>query len=231
MKFFWNMIFRKKFIRPLAVITFLVCAAYYYVMVYVGLPSDEEMIAHLKAHRGEIEELIRRYQSFKMPLSATTEEGKYLLPGAYDWKWEKQHPDTEDIMEKAGIRGIAAGGRIWLPDPYSLDSIKKYEEMLRNFNREEYRLYEYSSRVLSIAYSPRNKYNRVNVYYGLLGKGMRYFPQVPKIENGCLIYPGSKYPTVCHRVLTSLDRIPPNWRRFECVYRQIEPQWFLSLCR
>jgi len=232
MGFFWSKISRKRFIRPLAVITFLVCAAYYYVMVYVGLPSDEEMIAHLNAHKSEIEELIRRYQNFKIPMrpksgdAPVDEEGKQLMPSAYGW--EKQQSDTEDIMKKAGISEIMAGGRLWLPDPYSPESIKKAKELGNNL--EEYRLYKNNSRALSIGYSPENRYARVNIYYGRVFKGIKYFPQTPRIENGCLIRPGSKWSTVCDQVLTTLDRLPSHWGVFECVYRQIEPQWFLTLC-
>ena len=32
------------------------------------------------------------------------------------------------------------------------------------------------------------------------------------------------------RVLPTLKRLPRKWQGYECVYRRIEPQWFIGMC-
>lgn len=63
-------------------------------------------------------------------------------------------------------------------------------------------------------------------------KGYIYFRSPPQVEGGHLLgLPGHpKYPV---RMLPSLDGPPwpSDWKSGYCWLRQIEPQWFLALCR
>jgi hypothetical protein len=72
--------------------------------------------------------------------------------------------------------------------------------------------------------------------YGFIRKYYRFFPEVPRIENGELLgsmKPNGEYASLWNssRVLPSLNRLSIPWKQYECVYRQIEPQWFIQMCR
>ena len=79
-------------------------------------------------------------------------------------------------------------------------------------------------------------------------KDYHFFPEAPRIENGILLgalqTAGSgAHGAVFHekegvatvhqftaRVLPTLNRLPRKWQDYECVYRRIEPQWFIGMC-
>jgi hypothetical protein len=71
----------------------------------------------------------------------------------------------------------------------------------------------------------------------IVWKDYFYVPVVPKVEQGRLWWPRSRYTGELDRsarLFASLDDYPSDWLQnraaAECVYRQIEPQWFLRLC-
>ena len=71
----------------------------------------------------------------------------------------------------------------------------------------------------------------------LVWKDYFYVPVVPRVEQSRLWWPRSPYSGRLNRsarVFDSLDEYPADWVQgrpvAECVYRQIEPQWFLTLC-
>ena len=81
----------------------------------------------------------------------------------------------------------------------------------------------------------------------MIWKEYVFFPEVPRIENSMLLepvdivgkgFPGSTFHKKegvatkqdMYRVFPSLNHLPNNWKGFECVYRQIEAQWFIRMC-
>ena len=40
----------------------------------------------------------------------------------------------------------------------------------------------------------------------------------------------SKVSVFIHTELPTLKRLPRKWQDYECVYRRIEPQWFIGMC-
>ena len=92
-----------------------------------------------------------------------------------------------------------------------------------------------------------SSYRRNTLLFGVIWKDYYFFPEVPRVENGVLLGPlsivgkglrGSRFHEKegvattqdRDRVLPSLNSFPPDWKDFECVYRQIEPQWFIRMC-
>jgi len=179
------------------------------------LPSDAEMIAHFQTHRAEFEELVRLYQ---------TDERRNKVGNRQPF-WTEQYTET---LFRAGIRHLSEDGALWLPDPYFVETAEKARAM------DVFHAYAYHGITLyveNMKFSPSVR--------RLVWKDYFYVPVVPKVENGQLWWPRSRHGGDLNRsapVFASLDDYPPDWlldppRGRGCVYRQIEPQWFLSLCR
>jgi hypothetical protein len=82
----------------------------------------------------------------------------------------------------------------------------------------------------------------------MVWKEFVHMPEAPRVENGWLLNPpGVVSPKIFsdaqyyekenvyirqtrRRVLPTLNKRPENWEVYECVYRQLEPQWFLRMC-
>ena len=181
------------------------------------LPSDEEFIAHFQKHRADIEELVRRYRQYEPP------------PRQPHHLWASQG-DTPEILSRAGISTVGYVSPTWLPNPYSLETAKYLDADARS--GKGYALaHKYGT--IRIRYrDPR--YERVLLRYMNDGwKDLWFIPEVPRIQNGWLIVPPNAngvFPQG-YRVLLSLNDFPPDWRKGDCVLRQIEPQWFIRMCR
>ena len=182
------------------------------------LPSDAEMIAHFQARRQEFGELVRLYQADKRRV----------------WRYEKgnlQPFETDEykaLLKRAGIRHLSGDGALWLPDPYSSQAAQKARAM------DVFHAYAYHGIGLYV----ENMTTSLRVG-GSVWKEYFYVPVVPMVEKGRLWWPRSRHSGDLNRsarVFDSLDDYPAEWlsdsplRRRECVYRQIELQWFLSLC-
>jgi hypothetical protein len=73
-------------------------------------------------------------------------------------------------------------------------------------------------------------------YSTFINKGYCYFPQPPKVENGHILNADyssldQAYTRPGLRVFDSLNEYPPDWKRGECVLKQIDDHWFISMCR
>lgn len=183
------------------------------------LPSDAEMIVHFQAHQADFDELVRLYQTNTGHVWRH-QDGK-LLPFETD--------EYKALLKRLGLLGLSSDGAIWLPDPYSAETAVKARKM------DAFHAYAHHGILISTG-TPK--------FSSRLGrrvmKGYFYVPVVPKIENGLLWWPRSRYKGTLHRssrVLESLDDYPVGWsleppqpRRGECVFRQFESQWFLRLC-
>lgn len=180
----------------------------------IPLPSDEEMISIFYAHRTDIEELVRRYREFEPE------------PNQSHSMWLKQG-DTQELLKRSVVDRIDYNVLgLWYPNPYSKEAgrlAEDYKSGLAPYNKHG---------VLRVKFAPRNRYFASTLRHGTIWKDFYNFPEVPRIERGMLLGPMNskgEY-TFYERVLTTLNRMPNNWRDYECVYRQIEPQWFLRMC-
>ncbi len=201
----------------------IAAALFYYLWIVNPLPSDEQMIENFKAHRADFVEAVRRYRNYPR------------LPNKDTSRWYKEG-DTLEIYKRAGIDRIYYSTPIWLPNPYSIETAKCADSLV-GFAYS----YKYGALKIVSATTPRinhpdqsddSGYRRNTLLHGVIWKDYYYFPEVPRIENGYLhgpIYPNGNF-SFCSRVLPSLNRLPFPWKDFECVYRQIEPQWFLCMC-
>lgn len=238
------------FRKILFVLSFLVGAVtfYWYLWIWNPLPSDEEMIENFQTHRADFIEIVRRYREYPRPPDKDTSF------------WFKDG-DTLELFRRAGIDSIDASG-CWLPNPYSVETaIRHHEALLSGRSAREGWVHKCGELRIRPATTPRidhpdrgdsERHYRNTVFHGVIWKDYRFFPGIPRVENGELFEPlstvGGKFPgadligyqfhekegvaTIQHRarVLPSLNRLPSQWKGFECVYRQIEPQWFIRLC-
>jgi hypothetical protein len=194
----------------------------YLLLFATGLPSDAEMIAHFRAHRGEFEESVRRYRDYELPRGVDHSTG-----------WLKQD-GTQELLRKAGIERIAGGSMVWLPNPYSVETAKKQRAMSRDPQRPSFAMpYKYGE--LAIWMTPRERYFVFNsLRIALVWKNYFHLPEAaPRIEDGWML---SRVDTKgksfrWRSVVSSTDRFPLVWKlHFGCVIRPIEPHWYLQLC-
>jgi len=209
-----------------------------------GLPSDEEMMANFYAHRADFEELVWRWREHP-PVS----DGKgigYLFPR-----------ENAQQMKRAGISRINESIPFWYPDPYSIQTAQKRYDMAARKNDPVYGfdvLHKYREAVIKPEHEidryTKSRLIRANndVRLSMVWKDFVHMPEVPRIENGWLLNPPSVASSKIapddqyhekenvyvqqkrRRVLSSLNTIPEDWKVNECVYRQLEPQWFLQMC-
>jgi hypothetical protein len=221
----------------------VVFGLYYLIWEFNPLVSDEEMIAHFRAHRAEFEELVRRYRDYPRPPDKDTS------------LWYKEG-DTPDLMQRAGVVRLDYSTPIWLSDPYSVETAKKIQEAfkVKGMFGKCWSPYKYGAvrvtpipKRLPLIKGNTNQYRFNTFVHGTIWKDYYHFPEIPRIENGELLYPMgvvgkgarvSNYQEIDgipvsqprDRVLPSLNRYPEEWESFECVYLQIEPHWFLRMC-
>lgn len=228
---FWR---RKK---PWVIIGILVAVtAFFWWCQRVPLPTDEEMIAYLNAHRAEFEELISRNRTFN--------EREHWP----DLKWPNQEKGTPELMQQAGLSSIACLSFLdWLPDPYSPATAQRVKTMndacsadWKQWNatdgREKHlpppkcRLYQYQYGVLKFV--PNGNYYHFSWRYSTIWKDYLHFPEPPQIENGYLLGPLDIDGTYSYKKPTAsnLNFYPLFWREYGCVYRPINGHWYLRLC-
>ena len=192
------------------------CGAYYLVIARNPLPGDEEMITHFQAHRADFEEVVRRYRSF--------DAGPDGSPG--DWAVQE---GTPVLLKRAGLRKHIFGtSPLWFPDPYSQEAASLLRKKIEEHGFQLFR--EYGALVLRP--SPKKRFRAMNLHYVTVWKDFMFFPEVPRIENGELLWPINTRGNYAkrRRVLPSLDDFPDHWKDYECVLRKIEPQWFIRMC-
>ncbi|MDR0776216.1 MAG: hypothetical protein LBE81_06215 [Azonexus sp.] len=200
-------------------------AGYYYIKIYNPLPDDERMIENFKANRADFVEAVRRFREY--PLQDDKDASLWFLEG-----------DTLEVYKRAGIDSIDARG-VWLPDPYSIETDKKIiNEINKGHGRALIR--QHGTLLIRPASTPRidhpkqmddHTYRRNTLLFGTIWKDYYFFPLPPRIEMDELLGPVNHLGVSQHsRVLPSLNRLPVSWERGECVFHQIEPQWFIRMC-
>ncbi|MHB9119165.1 MAG: hypothetical protein ACYC2R_12955 [Burkholderiales bacterium] len=220
----------RRALTALALAGGLVIFGFWWTYTYNGLMSDEAMIAHFKAHRAELAQLVKYFQAFD--------------PTKPPYSWDAS-PEVQALKARAGVKWLSEVGPTWLPNPYSEETAK-----LRNKLTHEGKFgFNEMRRTASVRISLLKKRDSHGLLhgYGWIWKEYGYMPQIPKIEGGKLQHPwgvqtrwAGQAPHLVwqetirkdsSRVLDSLDGYPPDWKRGECVYRPIEPNWFIVMCR
>ena len=203
--------------RPWLIPVAMLFIAYYFLAIWYPLPSDEEMIEHFQEHREGFEALVQRYRNFEVGLDG------------FHSKW-KSEEGTELMLKRAKVWHVGHVAPIWYPNPYSLKSANAvYAQSLDK--QDSYALfYKYGS--LTVNVEPRKEYRATNLFYIKIWKNFIYFPEIPRIENEKLLLPFNTKGAISgeDRVLLTLNKLPNNWKDYECVFRQIEPQWFIRMC-
>ena len=197
------------------VFTILFGMVYYLFFVFNSLPRDEEMIDHFQTHQDDFKELVQRYRNFEVG------------PDGFHTKWINES-GTQSMLDRAKVRNIFYTGFAWFPNPYSLETAKAVKKARGKGSFEIFR--EYGALVLRL--SPKGHYRATSLTYVKVWKDFTYFPEVPRIKNGELLWPintEGQY-TKRRRALSSLNQHPDNWKDYECVFRKIEPQWFIRMC-
>jgi hypothetical protein len=204
--------------NAILVLVTLCVVGYYFLVLRNPLPSDEEMIRTFQEHRSDIEELVRRYQIVSPDPKID-----------HSTAWYKD-PDTRKLMKQVGLDSISHSAYSpWLPNPYSIETSKSITKGIQN-GKSTLLFIKYGSLIVKLL--PRQGYRSYNLRYFHIWKDFYFIPEVPRIENGELLFPvkdNGEY-TGSKRVLSSLNEFPDNWKAYECVYKQIEPHWFLSMC-
>ena len=226
---------------PMLVIVGVSFLVYYRLWIWNPLPRDEEMIEHFQAHRADFEEAVRRYREYPH------------LPDKDTSLWFKEG-DTLEVYKRAGIDSITYLIPMWLPNPYSVETAIFVDKIVDQPGRAPFE--KYSSLGITPATTPRidhpdimddSGFRKFSLKFGIVWKSYYYTPEEPRVVHGKMLwplttvgkgFPGSTYHELERvsvrqsesQVLSTLDVFPDNWGIMGCVYRQIEPQWFLQMC-
>lgn len=206
------------------------------------------MIENFQSHRADFVEVVRRYRDYPRPSDRDTslwyKEGDtleiYKRAGIDDidlrgcWLPDPYSVETAIRHHKALLSGLSTRSG-WVHKCGELRIQPATTPLIDHPDQIDHR-----------------RHYRNTLIFGVIWKDYYFLPEVPRIENGELLGPLSivtgKFPgaellgyqfhekkgvaTIQHRerVLLSLNRLPSHWKDFECVYRQIEPQWFIRMC-
>ena len=206
--------FKRPWLLPIAVLGI----SYFFLAIWYPLPSDEEMIEHFQEHREDFVELVERYRNFQVG------------PDGFHSKW-KNEEGTELMLKRAGIERIwKSAYSPWFPNPYTIETAKDVRAKALEGGKSHRVLQKYKGLVIKIL--PRRRYRATNLTYVKVWKDFYFIPEVPRIVNGELLWPFNTKGEYSGRSRTfpSLNKFPDHWKDYECVYRQIEPRWFICMC-
>ncbi|BBT16553.1 hypothetical protein WP8S17C03_26020 [Metapseudomonas otitidis] len=185
------------------------------------LPNDEFYIRRFELNRTEIEALVYEYRH-------RAERGR--VP------WVQQAENRKRLVA-AGLRQISETSPMWSSRPYSRLFYRRLiqDDAFRDAECGQL-LQRCNSIVVDIDAEGGEEENFAVILLGsgfsLVRKMLVYFPVVPKVEERRFQLPVHTYPVDSYaRLFESLDDTPPDWARGECVYRRIEQNWFIELCR
>jgi hypothetical protein len=178
-----------------------------------SLPSDEEMINNFHYYRQDFERLAKIYrEDLSVPINRTG--------GLEPTK------DVRSIMDRIGVSAICGDQVIWIgPDPYLNWSRSKEMESYVPLYGQERR--QFSGVIMYFAHG-----EVTNIQYGVnVCKRYYYIPVVPRIIEGKLFVPADLLAGISF-VAPTLNTCPSIFEgNFDCAVRQIEPRWFIQVCR
>jgi len=177
------------------------------------ISSDEEMVKIFYQHRKSFERLveIHRNECF------------------YDKDRKKDASEEKRLQELIGIKKLVSSNLDkWVPAPYSQEARQFRKQFSRKISDQSYADITHYCRYGAPKFAFENY--SLDYFY----KGWIYFPVAPRINGGELLVPGRSYGSLSrYQMYDNLADL--NWiLRFKlgysCVYRKIEPQWFLFVC-
>lgn len=228
--------------RFLLIPFFLLMLLYLYVdrdvtIFFNPLPSDEKMITHFQTHRAEFETLVKDFQLYT------------YYPERISFK---SIPENSVRIKKTAILSLQKRG-LWFPNTkvawqydMLLNKIKQRQiannKLIRdrkrkrldllNENKSKFPYERYKGIVLTMMQT-RSFSRPVLRWVGLrqASKQYMYIPHNGATEDGLLRqieFNGSD--SLTYSIYDSLTSYPFFWATGECVFRQIEPQWFIRMC-
>lgn len=194
--------------------------------------SDAELINKFEAEREKLERIVEIHTA-----------------GCLDDRLGRPLPEVKAIEGEIGLLEVfGVKSPLWLPDPYSSSAAVRRKERMVNMQNEldaiDHTLPDLQRAAaiqrISEKYrlerckleSIRFDFEKLPASLGLM-KGVEYFPLPPMIKDGRMILPSvtsSPDETTSEEIVGDLAELPRVGAQRECAYRQIEPQWFLSLC-
>ncbi|WP_374403240.1 hypothetical protein [Niveibacterium sp.] len=189
------------------------------------LPRDEELIAHFKAHRAEFEFLVRTYYSAPEP-----------RPGQHRVLWDET-AKVQNVKKALSVDWIGPHGAFWPRDPYAPDAVERIRAI--DVATPEGRFARRQQESLKVVFFVDRTEALALRFPGdaMIWKALFHTPVPVRVTDGYLEYPpepGKRTPNfsaIPEQVLDSLNGYPSGWKKGECLYRQIDPQWFLMMCR
>lgn len=213
------------YVLPAALLAFSI----WFLFFVNPLPSDEELIAHFQEHRQDLETLIQAYYSAPEP-----------LPGQPRVQWDAS-PEIQAIKQRAGVARVNNTMGWWTPDPYSFEWAEKLLQIDAGTAEGRYALRQFEALQVDILDS---RYSQRPLRYPAdyhIWKSLLYIPAVARTHESKL-WPGvswnklapqtqEEYEKSADRLLPDLTNYPRNWKKGECVYRQLDIHWFIRMCR
>ena len=220
------------------------------------LPSDEEMIENFNTHREELDQIVRGYRNYRRPegvgrLPHSYEmmpEAKLLMARAWvsylglgPGGWLPDPYSAKAAKFEWGLTTRSANPKIRpifdSPADWKREMPELFEDGPPLTDRNH--LSQKTGRMTLWYGYPRPIEKFTWRYPGALGlqKAYFYFPQPPRVENGYILNPdhtldGKPIIRPGGRVFDSLNEYPKDfWKKGECLYRRIHPNWFLAMCR
>jgi hypothetical protein len=170
------------------------------------------MIAHFQRHRADFERLVQIYRE------------NLSLPTEIDYLFRT--PEVSAIMDRIHVAHVSGDGVIWMPpDPYSTKRNPEKEKLDASWHSQEGRKFA------GVIFHYRHAKSRTLSYLAPVYKHYYYFPFAPKIRDGKLIIPACLLTGGTGGLFQTLNMYPPDFKPFDCVYREIEPQWFIMMCQ
>lgn len=188
-------------------------------LIVLPLPTDEYMTEHFNNHRQEFDTLAKAYR-----------ESHLLQDPRAQWD---DAEEIQEAMRKTGIWYLTSkSGMEWHENPYSLAAAQDFDRRRQNGSVDTARNRSRKGVIFEL-----NNGQSISFREGAqVSKSYLHIPQIPKIENGRLLYPvnasKSKYAKQRYIALkSSLNYYPDNWENGECFIKPLDVQWFIELCK
>lgn len=189
------------------------------------LPRDEELIAHFKAHRNQFEFLVRTYYTAPEPRA-----------GQHRVLWDES-PAIQKVKKELSVDWIGPHGGYWPKDPYAADAYARIIGVDQTTPEGRFATRQQESLKVIVFVDRSEALSLRFPGDAMIWKALFHTPVPIRVTNGFLEYPSEPGRTapnlsaIPDRVLDSLNGYPSGWEKGRCLYRYIEPQWFLMMCR
>ncbi|MDY1584109.1 hypothetical protein [Pseudomonas aeruginosa] len=195
---------RSRCLIALVVIVLLVFFGWPWFKAFNPTPSDEELIDFFYENRPAIEALVDFYRK----------------------GGEIPSKEWNVLRRKSGVGHVGTTG-LWIGDDPYVDGKPAFDKYLKLPASERIK----KSRALSgLSVIPADK-RYMNILFSV-SKELFHIPKPVKIEGGRLVFPEhtGRGGEDTYRLLPSLNKFPDPWKDGDCVFRQIESEWFISMC-